>query len=121
MRLSFMVPETPHPNSSDGETLYDVALSLEKRYKLLKEFSKYIKRDLQKRLAREMMKPNPNLNVVNEWIKNRWREWILDGNYGIITHASRNRGNQAFVDSGAYYMSIYPKIIKGNKNKRIYN
>ena len=116
-----MVPETPHPNSSDGETLYDVALSLEKRYKLLKEFSKYIKRDLQKRLAREMMKPNPNLNVVNEWIKNRWREWILDGNYGVITHASRNRGNQAFVDSGAYYMSIFPKIVVESRNKRIYN
>lgn len=112
MKLIFETSELPHPNSKNGETIYDVSLALENRYKILDYFFNYIKKDLIKKLE-SSVRSNPNFKtqVIDEWIKNRWREWILDGNYGIITKASQKRGSQSFVDTGAYYMSMYPRLV----------
>lgn len=116
MRLVFETSELPHPNSEDGQTIYDVSLDLEKRYKILDHFFEYIKQDLTKRIEREISRnPKFRTEIIDEWVKNRWREWILDGNYGIITKASQIRGNQSFVDTGAYYMSMYPKLVIEDK------
>lgn len=110
MRLVFETSELPHPNSN-GETIYEVSLELEKRYKVLQHFFNYIEKDLIKRLQQDVKRGKKiNKERINEWVKNRWRQWILDGNYGIVTKASQRRGNQSFVDTGAYYMSMYPKL-----------
>lgn len=117
MKLVFETSELPHPNSKD-KTIYDVSLILETKYKLLEHFYKYIKKDLEAKLTKEIERnPNLKLEIINEWIKNKWREWILDGNYGIITKASQIRGSQSFVDTGAYYMSMYPKLLMDAKNE----
>lgn len=111
MRLIFETSELPHPNSTNGETIYDVSIELEKRYKIVKHFFNYIEQDLIKKIETDSKRGKRiNKDRINEWVKNRWRQWILDGNYGIVTKASVERGNQSFVDTGAYYMSMYPKI-----------
>lgn len=116
-----MEPEHLHA-SSDTLSTSDLALILEKKYGLVTHFEKYIEKSLHRRLdevmSRFLQQKKPNMKnlelFLNQrlggWLQNEWREYINQGNYGIITEASKHRGSQPFVNTGDYFKSMIVRI-----------
>lgn len=112
LTIEFMEPDTLHPGS-DTQTISDVARHLEQKYHLLEKFSEQIKAKVCEKFAVEILR-NKRLDrayrMIEELIKNEWREFILEGKHGLTTRASKERGSEPFVDTGAYYKNMKCRI-----------
>lgn len=117
MKLEFNSADIQHPNSD--ATIYEVACELENRYHLLELFFKEIESDLIEYILNQLSSGRFHKQSINDWIKNRWREWILDKGHHITTQASKERGNQPFVDTGSYYLSIQPELVIDSKELKL--
>lgn len=110
--IEFIEPDTLHPGSNT-QTIAEVASSLEKRYHLLEKFCERIKSKVCEKFALELLrtkKLDRAFRMVEELIKNEWREYILESKHGITTKASQERGSEPFVDTGAYYRNLTCRI-----------
>ncbi len=113
--ISFQEPTIQHPNGN--QSVATVAKALEKKYHLIQGFYLKHKIDISRimidevrRSWKEKISQEKAFAVIGEAIKDMWRRFILDSESGIITMASQDRGNQSFIDTGAYYSSMRIKV-----------
>lgn len=117
MTLVFTEPDILHPNS-ETETIFDVARILEEKYHICEIFynknKDFIKEQCKSLALLGIFDKNNKLeskkNSVEEKLKNRWRQFVLDGEIDIATEASRRREDPSFVDTGAYYLNMGIKV-----------
>lgn len=114
MKIIFEEPELLHPNS-ETVTIFEVAQFLESKYHICAAFTDYIAQDLLIRLAKYSVNnvfesSEKELFVIEAWLQDQWREFILDGKMDIITEAAQRRGDPSFVDTSAYYLNMQIKL-----------
>jgi hypothetical protein len=111
-KLEFLEPSVAHPNGN-GETIYDVAESLESRYELLHTFIALHKKDIERIIVSEIAlaikhnKENEQMDgSINGRIQPLWRAYILNEEHGIRTKAAELRESASFVDTGSYFTAL---------------
>lgn len=107
MQIDFVWPEIQHPK---GEvSVLELARILESKYHIVENFCSYIMEDFQKRSLPKILKNGKEAFVAEqEWLKNEWRQYIIGGKTGVQTNAALFRGDQSFIDTSAYYLSMQP-------------
>lgn len=109
MTLSYNVPETAHPNSTQLST-YQIALILESKYHILQEFTEANIELIKKRIWEQFKRGRVDEVSLNEYVKMLWREWMVDGKTKWRTRASQERGDPSFIDTATFYLSVYPEV-----------
>lgn len=108
VEIVFLEPDRLHPHS-DSQSISDVGKALEARYHIIENFCKdnydYILARLSELYLRESSQDRAN-RILESDIRAKWRDYILQQLHGMSTKASRERGDPAFVDSGAYYKGL---------------
>lgn len=119
MKIDFVFAELPHPDSPNL-SIAELANILESKYKVIENFDKHVSNRLDE-FIRSDFKKRQKLNPqrIAEWLKNQWRDYIISGKAGF-TVASQQRGDPAFVDTSAYYLSCQPVLIFTEAEKRKY-
>lgn len=118
MRIDYTFPELKHPNF-DGEIL-ELARILEGKYHILREFSKKVRPKLEKYAKKVLMRKNAKIELLlQEYLKNEWRNYIITGQAGFSV-AAQKRGDPAYVDTSAYYLGCQPVCILTEKEKRLF-
>lgn len=107
LTITYIEPDMLHPNS-DEQTISDISKKLECKYHLLEKFSESIMPKLVEKLAQELLRNDPNraFVIIEEYIKDEWRDYIVNEKHGIKTKASTERGSEAFIDTGAYFKGL---------------
>ena len=107
MKIQFVEPAMMHPGG-DGVEIAEVALFLEHKYELCSRFIEYIRPQLIKQASRYLLNTTRNdpFFLLENWLKNEWRDYIIDELHGIKTKAAEKESRESFVDTGAYYRSM---------------
>lgn len=110
LELVFVERVEPYATGSDTGK---VAVKLERIYKVCKRFYEFILNDLENKLffyiSREKNLDEGFSNALfftSNWLTNEWRSYIEMAKHGLKTKASQERGDPAFLDTGAYYMNM---------------
>lgn len=111
VKITFLEPERLHPKSDD-KTIADVATFLEQKYKLCNSFIKYIKPKLMEKASSYILNQTNHkwTFLLERFLIDEWRDYIVSEKHGIKTKASRDRGDESFIDTMAYYKSMVVKI-----------
>ncbi|EGV1470929.1 hypothetical protein JF110_001654 [Campylobacter jejuni] len=110
LEIVYEAPDILHPNS-DTSTISEVAIFIESKYKLLYNFSIFIKPKLLTKLSEYILfNKNDWKFLIQEWLKGEWRDYIVEQLHHIKTKSSILDDREAFIDTGAYYKSISVKI-----------
>ena len=116
LTITFTSPRMLHPNS-DEITIADLSVILEKKYHLLEKFGELYQdkicerfatlalRNLERSKGFDIDKPRI-LRILEQDIQEWWREYIVDAEHGLETKASKERGSEPFIDTGAYFRNI---------------
>lgn len=116
LTITFTSPRMLHPNS-DEITIADLSVILEKKYHLLEKFGELYQdkicerfatlalRNLERSKGFDIDKPRI-LRILEQDIQEWWREYIVDAQHGLETKASKERGSEPFIDTGAYFRNI---------------
>jgi len=112
--VRFTEPTILHPKNSKTLTVAALAKILERKYDLLHKFVRMHKKDITGVIIKNVKrswkygKEQEEVNsVIADEIKNMFRMYILREEHGIKTKASRVRGSQSFIDTGAYFSSFF--------------
>lgn len=120
MKVEFHLPELPHPNSKDL-TILELGQILEKKFHVIENFTKFIVDDFKSMLLSRFNERGViSRESAQEWLKNQWREYIISGRAGF-TAASKERGDPAFVETSAYYLSVQPKFVFERDEVSLFN
>ena len=113
--ISFREPVRQHPTGD--QTVSEVAKALEKKYHILKLFTKKKNSEIRSIVIggiKEAWRGNNDqdraFNIMQDNIRDLFRQFILANETGIVTKASVARGNQSFIDTGAYYSNLGVKV-----------
>lgn len=111
IRITFLEPERLHPKS-DTQTISEVAVFLEQKYKLCNSFIQYIKPKLIDKAIKYIFSKTDNnwTFLLERFLTDEWRDYIVTEKHGIKTKASIKRGDESFIDTSAYYKSMLVKI-----------
>lgn len=104
VEISFRSPSRLHADSPDTP-VSEVALKLEKRYKVIAKFAEMHESGIKNIIVQIALGRMERI-VGEEKIRDLWREYIINEEHGIKTKAAEERGNQSFVDSGDYFGSL---------------
>lgn len=110
--VTFIEPDSLHPGS-DSTTIAEVANFLEARYHLVETFCETIKADVARIFAAEILRCSTldkALKMVEEFVKNEWRDYILSAKHNKQSKAASQRGSEPFVDTGAYYKNMMCRL-----------
>lgn len=119
MKIDFVFPELPHPDSPEL-SIAELANILESKYDVIQTFTKRIEPKLIDTIKANFKRRNKlSPQVIQEWLKNQWRDYIISGKAGF-TIASQKRGDPAFVNTSAYYLGCQPRLIFTEKEKKKY-
>lgn len=119
MKIDFVFPELPHPDSPEL-SVAGLANILESKYAVIQTFTKRINLKLTEFIQTNYKRRNKlNPQSIQEWLKNQWRDYIISGKAGF-TIAAQKRGDPAFVNTSAYYLGCQPILIFTDKEKRKY-
>lgn len=109
MIVHFTFVEMPHPNA-EGLTIFELAQILEGKYHICEHFTDMIQEKLLQQVGKMLNRSvSIHAQALQEWLKNEWREYIISGKAGF-TAASAARGDPAFVETSAYYLSMQPEL-----------
>lgn len=109
MIIEFYNLDVPHENG--GGTISEVAQSLERRYGIISIFTRKIESKFKDYLIKEVLRfREVDMQMIEEWIRNEWREFIIGAGTGIVTKAAQENGRQSFIDTGGYYENMYMQI-----------
>lgn len=117
MTIVWNAPSISHPDSSIS--VDELAKILESKYNPLHLFQEHINSEFLGRLMSQLQANYYDEVVLNEWLKNKWREWILDHNHSIISRAAMERGDPPLVNTGTYFKSLVPTIQLDNMEARL--
>lgn len=119
MKIDFVFPELPHPDSS-GLSIAELANILESKYQVIETFDKHISKKLDEFMKSDFKKRQKlNPQRIAEWLKNQWRDYIISGKAGF-TIASQKRGDPAFVHTSSYYLGCQPILVFTEAEKKKY-
>lgn len=107
----------------DGSDTGEVAFKLEKRYEVGKRFIEFIEPDLErkfqfffsvekKRFSDLNKAFDRTLFLTSNWLTQEWKQYILQAKHGMTTKASQERGDPAFVDTGAYFSNMEVRLVR---------
>lgn len=108
-RIDIIEPAVPHPPIEDGLSTYDVAQRLEHKYSLIEKFIAIHKTDIEREIAFAMADAikhdysNERMDAdINGYVKEIWRNFVMNEEHGIRTHAAEVENRQSFVKTGTY-------------------
>ena len=117
INIIYEEPNRIHPSAKGESTLTtdNLARFLEAKYHLLEIFTNMYAKQIVEMLTKEVMKPQkPNAERIfmklENFIKNEWRDYIVNERHGIKTRAAQERGSESFVDTGAYFKNLSVKL-----------
>lgn len=115
--IDYYEPTRMHPSAQKGSdtTIDSVARILEAKYHLLKHFTDIYGLDMVELLVKEWKRDQSKkkrrcMHKLEEFLKNKWRTYIVNAEHGIKTQASAKRGSEPFVDTGAYFKNLRVKL-----------
>lgn len=110
----YVAVEMDIPYVGEDATTGEVALKLEKKYKLAERFYNFIAPQLGDRLERYLVSSKMDIETaifkLNEWLKGEWLEYMRMEMHGIKTQASINREGLSFIYTGNYVSNMMPRI-----------
>lgn len=106
MRIVFEAPNLQHPNSD--KTIYEIACALEEKYHLLELYFEDIEDELCSFILRQIVEGRFHIPAIQDFVKNKWRAWMLDKGHHLGSKAAAERGDPPFIDTSSYYLSMSP-------------
>lgn len=104
--INFAEPDMMHPDS-DVATVYEIAMMIENKYHLVDIFAHQFKSKIAERFSSLVLaNERRTLRILEEDVKNWWREFILDELHKIRTSAAKRDDRESFVASGTYYRNM---------------
>lgn len=104
LHLEFLAPSRMHPNS-DSITIADLANILEGKYHLLEKFTELHEPEIIE-YALTCLYDDRGEKLINEFVKNKWREFILREMHGLKSKVSTEEHRTSFVQTQAYYQNV---------------
>lgn len=105
LSISYLEPKRLHPHSN-FITIADLANIIESKYGLLEKFTDYFGDEIIAYSLTLNLSNFRDLRILNEFIKNKWREYILRELHGIKSKAATSEQRTSFVQTKAYYQSL---------------
>lgn len=113
-KLVFSSPFLRLYPSDKNTTVHEVAVKLEKRYKLLQKFydqnKSKINKIVQGAYLEKINKGKINESKLNGQMQALWREWLSSEAHGIKTKTAKAEGRTSFIDTGNYLRFLHFEI-----------